>query len=350
MSLSNAIRTFALVMLLATTATVAAHEGRPVYIELTEQAGSSVEGAVLLQLQWKVPPVLSAPEYPTIELHGNGCDLVAPRAQLALEGLLAYRCPQGLDGVSVDVSYPQANPALSTLLRYQRLSGLNTSSFTGPEMLRIALPPERHLSSVASEYLVEGVAHILAGYDHLLFVFCLMAIAGTVRRILWSVTGFTVAHSITLGMASANLLHLRIDLVEILIALSIVFLAAEATSGLRGGRANTLTWRYPVGTSVGFGLLHGFGFASALSELGLPQGMQLFGLGFFNLGVELGQLLFVAAVLLAWWLITRVKLLKPHVQSVAALEGFRPTALVLSAAGLLASYWFFERLIGVWAG
>ena len=149
---------------------------------------------------------------------------------------------------------------------------------------------------IAKDYTSLGVRHILEGYDYLLFLACLIMIAGTGRRILITVTGFTVAHSITLALSAFNLLRVPSAPVEAVIALSIVFLASEIAKEPR----DTLTYKYPALVSVAFGLLHGLGFASVLRQIGLPQTEIVMGLLFFNIGVEIGQLAFIAMIILIY--------------------------------------------------
>ncbi len=143
---------------------------------------------------------------------------------------------------------------------------------------------------MAFEYLVLGIEHILKGYDHLLFVACPVFIASSWRRILVTITSFTVAHSVTLALVALNLVRVPVPPVEAVIALPIVFLAVEIARKKR----DTLNWRYPVAASGSFGLLHGFGLASVLKEIGLspdrnPRSPSVF----LNVGVEIVQILFV---------------------------------------------------------
>jgi hypothetical protein len=184
-----------------------------------------------------------------------------------------------------------------------------------------------------------GIRHILIGWDHLLFAFCLMVIAGTRRRILFAVTGFTVAHSVTLGLSTVGLVRLPNSLVEAAIALSIVFTATEIARGNR----TTLTYRYPVLTAMTFGLLHGFGFASVLRETGLPQTRALLGLLSFNIGVELGQIAFIAfaslLILTARFLARRSRSGIHQLLSGTAVE----TGLAY-AVGSIAMFWTIQRL------
>ena len=147
---------------------------------------------------------------------------------------------------------------------------------------------------VARTYLVLGVEHILFGIDHLLFVLALLLVVKGAGRVVATVTAFTIAHSITLAAATLGLVRVPGPPVEAMIALSIVFVATEIVHGARGRPG--LTARRPWIVAFTFGLLHGFGFAGALSEVGLPQNAIPLALFFFNVGVELGQLLFIDCV------------------------------------------------------
>ena len=181
-----------------------------------------------------------------------------------------------------------------------------------------------------------GIEHILIGTDHLLFVLCLMLIAGTFKRLLITVTGFTLAHSLTLSLATLDIVRLPSELVEFLIALSIVLLAVEIVKYNRQKEHRQRSLRYPVTVSTVFGLLHGFGFASVLQELGLPASMKLFALLFFNVGVELGQLLFILLITAAMVLAIRVVRLQFN---------HKLTNIAAYAIGICSSYWLLERAI-----
>ena len=158
-----------------------------------------------------------------------------------------------------------------------------------------------------------GIEHILGGVDHLLFILALMILVKGTRRLIATVTAFTVAHSITLAGATLGFVHVPRQPVEAAIALSIVFVACEIVHAREGRLGWTERWPWIV--AFAFGLLHGFGFAGALSEVGLPQTAIPVALLFFNIGVEIGQLLFIAAILsimaLARWLIRRTAIPKP---------------------------------------
>lgn len=182
----------------------------------------------------------------------------------------------------------------------------------------------------AWRYTVLGVEHILSGIDHLLFVLALLLIVRDVWTLLKTITAFTVAHSITLALATLGLASAPSAPVEAAIALSIVFVAAE---GLRAGSAG-LTVRYPWLAAFAFGLLHGFGFAGALTELSMPAREVPLALLCFNIGVEIGQILFVAVVLAIRHALRRLPGRRPA--WVSAVPGY--------AIGTIATLWFMERL------
>ena len=156
---------------------------------------------------------------------------------------------------------------------------------------------------VAITYLRLGIEHILGGIDHLLFVLALVILVREWRRVAITVTAFTIAHSITLAAATLGFVNVPARPVEATIALSIVLVAVEIVNARRG--RPSLTARWPWLVAFAFGLLHGFGFAGALSEVGLPQHAIPLALLFFNLGVEVGQLAFVALVMALAWLVPR---------------------------------------------
>jgi hydrogenase/urease accessory protein HupE len=192
--------------------------------------------------------------------------------------------------------------------------------------------------AVAGAFLVHGVEHILGGFDHLLFVFGLLLVVRGGWMLVKTVTAFTLAHSITLALATLGVVHVSGPPVEAMIALSILLLAVEIVRSHRGQPSLTLRWPWVV--AFCFGLLHGFGFAGALSEIGLPQRDLPLALFTFNVGVEIGQLFFVGAVLAARALLLRCRL------PAFALRIAQPAASY--ALGTLAAYWFFERVAGFW--
>jgi hydrogenase/urease accessory protein HupE len=197
----------------------------------------------------------------------------------------------------------------------------------------VATIPERQSGwSVVSVYLKLGVEHILLGIDHLLFVLSLLLITRGTRLLVKTVTAFTAAHSITLALATLGFVQVPSAPVEAVIALSIVFVAAEIIH-TQNGRAG-VTARQPWLVAFIFGLLHGFGFAGALNDVGLPQGHIPLALLFFNLGVELGQLLFIAAVLTLGALMRRVRIPVPR----------RAELVPPYAIGSVAMFWVVQRV------
>ena len=181
-------------------------------------------------------------------------------------------------------------------------------------------------------YIGLGIKHILLGLDHLLFVACLVYISGTRKKLLLTITGFTLAHSVTLILAATEVLVIPVPPVEAVIALSIVFLAREILKN----KAASVSLKYPVLVSSTFGVLHGFGFASVLGDIGLPEHEKITALLCFNIGVEIGQLVFVASLLLGF--LGFKKLYRP-----LSIEQLRfPIGYF---CGTLATLWMFGRLV-----
>ena len=202
-----------------------------------------------------------------------------------------------------------------------------------PEKSSWSVPDRPTWWSVSLEYLQLGIEHILGGIDHLLFVTGLLILARSLRRVIIVITGFTIAHSITLSLAALKLINLPIAPTEAAIALSILFLAAE----IARGREDSLAFRYPLLISSTFGLLHGLGFASALKTIGLPTVEIPSALLCFNLGVEVGQITFILCLLGIYRLTSLVRL-----EPLTCWPGFRTTAGYV--LGIPATFWFFQRL------
>jgi hydrogenase/urease accessory protein HupE len=189
---------------------------------------------------------------------------------------------------------------------------------------------QRSGGEIAGAYTILGVEHILGGIDHLLFVVCLLILIGFNRRLVWTITAFTVAHSLTLAGSVLGLISLRPGPVEVVIALSILLAAREALSS-----KPTLTREWPVLVAFVFGLVHGFGFAGVLEEIGLPDHHFLLALATFNLGVELGQLMIVLAAFALAKLSARLQWAPP----------VRVPALYM--IGALAAFWSIERVASI---
>jgi hydrogenase/urease accessory protein HupE len=218
------------------------------------------------------------------------------------------------------------------IVRIERQDGTSQVERLLPQSPQFTVKAATGTAAVAWSYLVLGIEHILGGVDHLLFVLALLLIVRGGKRILLTVTAFTVAHSITLVSTTLGWMHVPGPPVEAMIALSIVFVAGEIVHGLRGRPG--LTARAPWIVAFSFGLLHGFGFAGALAQVGLPQKAVPLALSMFNVGVEVGQLMFVALALGARAVLTRLPVARPGWLSYAT-----PYAM-----GGVAMFWVVERV------
>ncbi|MFT7459971.1 MAG: hydrogenase/urease accessory protein HupE [Planctomycetota bacterium] len=232
-----------------------------------------------------------------------------------------------------------------TLVRVEWLAGPTQTSRLSADSPAFVDNPVATFLEVVDIYLRFGVVHILTGYDHLLFVACLIFIAGTWRRILITITGFTLAHSITLSLAALGMLYVSSALVEVIIALSIVFLARE----ICGKRRDTLTWRYPITVSSTFGLLYGQGFAGALKEVGLPDHEIPAALMSFNVGVEIGQIAFVLAMSLLIFTFSRVSNFASNyfTRTNRKPDMAHYNFIVSYSVGGLATYWLLQRTMAI---
>ena len=243
----------------------------------------------------------------------------------------AYRCEQSLFGRPVAID-GLASTLTDVLVRVQRADGstqVTRLTPSSPAFLVEAVPGNL---SLAVTYVTIGIKHILLGIDHLLFVLALLLVARELRTLVWTITAFTVAHSLTLAAASLGFLNWPQDPVEVVIALSIVFMAGEIA------RDAGIAWQRAWSVAFVFGLLHGLGFAGALSEIGLPENAVPLALLFFNVGVELGQLAFVVAVFAVIHLLRRWAPLQPEVARTAVAYGI----------GTIASFWTIQRVVGFW--
>lgn len=337
----------ALLALLAAVAAAAAvaggavaHDARPLSVGVEEQAAGVYRVVV------RAPPTLAVGTAPRL-VWPEACEVQEATAlgrELGGAGLVA--CAGGLAGRTITIDYPLYNPSLTTLIRLETAEGLVHTAVLPPDALAWTVPEDPDALSVARDYVVLGFRHIWEGPDHLMFVAGLMLLAQRPGRILLAVTGFTAAHSITLSLAALGLVQVPIAPVEAMIALSILFLAAE----IARGDAASFSRRFPIALSFTFGLLHGFGFASALGEIGLPRGELAVGLVGFNLGVELGQIAFIGAagaLVLAWSTAGR-RLLAGR--SWAGVGGLRAATLGAYILGVPAALWFLERSAAAFGG
>jgi hydrogenase/urease accessory protein HupE len=240
--------------------------------------------------------------------------------------------PGGIEGKAIrfDGLSENGDQALVRLVRFDGGEDLYKVSSTDP---KIAIPKEPDSSRVSTRYTQLGVEHIWLGFDHLLFVAALVMLVGNRRTLFWTITAFTIAHSITLALVTLDVIAVPVPPVEAFIALSIVFVAVEVVRKKQG--QPSLASRKPWVVAFAFGLLHGLGFASALAEIGLPQDNVPLALLFFNVGVEIGQLMFVVALLVVASALGR--LVKP-------MQLQRPAIAGAYAIGGLASYWLIDRV------
>jgi hydrogenase/urease accessory protein HupE len=311
-----------------------AHEVRPGFLNLRE-----TETNVFL-LTWKVP-ALGAFHLGMEPRLPETCRYIGEPITVQNSGAFVerarIRCEHGLEGERLGIAGLEATQT-DVLARIESRNGAVWNARLTPAAPEITIAPSLNWFAVAKTYVGLGISHILFGVDHLLFVLCLLLLVRDTRKLLLTVTAFTVAHSITLSAATLGIVRVPAAPVEATIALSIVFLARELLSGEAGRSAVTRT--YPWVVAFSFGLLHGLGFASALAEIGLPQGEIPLALFAFNLGVELGQLAFITVVLSVWRL---ARLLARGV--VNATPAFAPR-LTGYAVGITASFWIFARLAG----
>ncbi|MBS0250219.1 MAG: HupE/UreJ family protein [Proteobacteria bacterium] len=289
------------------------------------------------RVTWRVPDVNGA-RMPIEALLPSSCTerpQIAPRFDgRAWTNAWIVTCPKGVAGGVIKIEGLE-NTSTDVLVRYESAPGrAHVHRLTGSEPA-FTVPADSGVAEILISYTGLGVTHILGGVDHLLFVFALLLLVPERRRLIWAITAFTIAHSITLAAASLGWVHIPPPPVEAVIALSIVFLAYELT--LPPERRDPLTLRSPWLVSFAFGLIHGLGFAGALREIGLPEGDIPLALFSFNLGVEIGQLLFIAAVLL---IAATVRTLYPEVRQHAALL----TKTASYAIGSIAAFWVIERV------
>ncbi len=334
------LRYIALFVLFA-PAVVQAHDARPNYVQVTEIDVNT------FSVSWKVPASMPGGTlpYPTLP---EDCQAERQPAwrQAGAEylGQQVFRCDQGLSGRRVGIEFPTINPSLSTLYKIRLVNGEEHLRILKPSETEWTVPDAEDRFAVATEYTRLGVEHIWIGIDHLLFVACLLFIARTPRRLLITITGFTVAHSITLALSALDLVRGPTPPVEAMIALSVVFMAWEIAKG----NQDSLTHRFPVAVSASFGLLHGFGFAAVLRDIGLPQTELPTALLFFNVGVEIGQVLFVLALLAAFFILRPVFVrLLQSARDVQA-HGSSLTVPASYVIGTVASFWMIERVAGFW--
>jgi len=321
--------TFCLVLLALLTETAVAHESRPAYLSITEVEAGQYD------LTWKVPRrgELIMPLYVHLPEY---CTDLTPLGQYFSPGAMIVRrsvdCGEtGMQGGEVSID-GLSGTITDALARVSLLNGQTQTVILRPENPVFTVAEQQLAWDVFVAYLILGAEHILFGIDHLLFVLGLLLIVRGVALLIKTITAFTLAHSITLGLAALGFVRVPQAPVEAVIALSILFLATELVRQRHGETG--LAERYPWLVALSFGLLHGFGFAGALSEVGLPQTDIPLALFSFNVGVEVGQLLFVGAALIMIRLLAHLRLDWPDWAKLVPAYSI----------GSLAAFWCIQRV------
>jgi hypothetical protein len=321
-------RALSALLLLMLSIGVNAHEVRPALVQITQRDADRFD------VLWKQPvngdvALHLAPQLSGGALHREP-DINTVTPSYALR---RWRNLSGsLNGQTLSVSGLERS-ITDVLVSVVLLDGRTTQQILTPRQPQITLDLSASAAPVATAYLKLGVEHILTGIDHLLFVFGLLLLVRRPKPLLGTITAFTVAHSLTLAATALGWIQVRSSVVEALVALSIVILAVELVRHAFG-RAG-ITTRYPWLIAFAFGLLHGCAFAGALAEVGLPSSSIPLALFLFNVGVEVGQLLFIAAASLA--LLGLKKLLRDPPTWTRLIAPY--------AIGSFASYWFIERFL-----
>lgn len=312
---------------------VCSHELRPAYLEIRETSTDT------FAITWKVPALGDRRLSLDVRLPDactNHGEVVSTFDGTAHFARWSARCPGSLEGLEITIEGLRAT-LTDVLVRIANADGSTQIARLTPEAPTLVVTVTQTAFEVASTYFVLGVDHILSGFDHLLFVAALMLLIHERWMLVKTITAFTVAHSITLAGAALGYLSLPQKPVEAVIALSIAFVAYEVVKSKPTHRRRAES--YPWLVAFAFGLLHGFGFAGALREIGLPQTDVPIALLTFNLGVEAGQLLFVAGVLGSYKAITALVTVPMTSARLAIAYGI----------GTVATFWFLTRVNSFWS-
>ena len=307
-----------------------ADEIRPAYLEVKEKS-HNIFSAIL-----KVP----AKGDKKLNIHAqfpSDCKDTAPVSSYFIRGAYLERwsvkCENGLIGKTVSIKGLESTNT-DLLLRLEFMNAASQSVLLTPAKYFYLVPEVASSFQIVKTYTLLGIEHILMGVDHLLFVFALLLIVKNMRRLVWTITAFTLAHSLTMAGATLGFAHLPQQPVEAIIALSILFLTMEIVHE-KEGRAGIAS-AYPWIVAFIFGLVHGFGFAGALAEIGLPQQAITLALIFFNIGVEIGQLLFTVVVLILAVTLRKVRAVWPAWTH----------QLPVYSIGGISAFWLIERVAG----
>ena len=297
---------------------VFSHEFSPAHLIIEEDADFEYE------VTWMYPIRNLGPVNLTLPNDCQSNSLESFQESKYLSEKISLQCNDSIKGKDIFIKgLSILNDALVTIKfldgeRYEGLISVKDSKLTIPQELQV----------FPTGYFMLGVEHLIGGPDHLLFVFGLLFIVFGWQNLIKTITAFTLAHSITLGLSVLEIVSLPSATIEALIALTIIYLALE----IKDERNNKST---PWLMAFGFGLLHGFGFAGALSEIGIANEQLLLSLLFFNIGIEIGQLIMIPLFLISIWLLQKVKF------------NFSVTKLSSYAIGGMGSFWLIERLLGI---
>lgn len=306
-----------------------AHEVRPAYLQINQD--SENEFTIL----WKVPRTVDKvlDIQPQFENAFELKEITPPRILDAFV-LYTYQLKGSKSLTNTELSIQKLNTTgIDVLVDVRLLGEIHHTFLLQPTKNSVLIPEAPNSWLVAKTYIVLGVEHILLGFDHLLFVLALLIITIGLKKLLKTITAFTLAHSITLSFSALGIASLPGPPVEAVIALSIVFLAIEIIKIQQ--RESTITSKKPWLVAFTFGLLHGFGFAGALQDIGLPQNEIPLALATFNIGVELGQIVFVIFVLAI------IKLIKSYMPQQNWVYKLVPYAI-----GSVSAFWLIERIAG----
>jgi hydrogenase/urease accessory protein HupE len=320
---------------MVSAAAARADEARPAYLELTETAAGQ------FTVLWRTP-VLSGMRLPIVlALPADVRNVKAPAVEELADSIVERRWidagPKGLAGRRIDFEGLQLL-ITDVLVRVEMLDGRQWTTIARASQPWVEIAASQTWLDVAGTYIVDGVRHIVFGADHLLFVLGLLLIVEDRWMLLKTITAFTVAHSITLAIATLGYANAPVVPMNAAIALSILFLGPEIVRRWRGDMSFTI--RRPWMVAFSFGLLHGFGFAGALTSAGLPHHDLPFALLSFNLGVEVGQVSFVLLIVALEWSFRVLDVRWPH--WVRALPGY--------AVGSLGAFWTIQRVFVLLGG
>ncbi len=311
------------------------HEVRPALLQITERADHGYE------VLWKQPVMGEVAVHLVPHLSGGGLEgkpsTINTAASFLVETWNIGHADPPLDAQTVSIEGLE-HTITDALVIVRRADGSTWQTILTPTHTGQALGPGTRTASALPTFLTLGIEHILTGVDHLLFVLGLLLIVPDRWMLLKTVTAFTVAHSLTLALATLGYAHVPVPFINAMVALSILFLGPEIVRRWHGG--TSLTLRHPWVVAFLFGLLHGFGFASGLTAVGLPQHDVPLALFLFNVGVEIGQLAFVVLIL---WL--------AHAFRVLEIRWVRPLQLLPGyTVGVVGAFWTIQRVVILFGG